>query len=120
MTMGSYDGAEVCELVGLFLLSKVKTEFKDLDFGLYHDDGLGYVYKLPAKQIDRMRKDIIRRFQSFGLRIEISCNLHHVDFLDVSLDLRTGKYSPFRKPNDTPLYIHCKSNHPPIIIKQLP
>ena len=31
--MGSYDGAEVCELVGLFLLSKVKNEFKDLDFG---------------------------------------------------------------------------------------
>ena len=120
VTMGSYDGAEVCELVGLFLLSKVKTEFINLDFGLYRDDGLGYVHKLPAKQIDRMRKDIIRLFQSFGLKIEISCNLHHVDFLDVSLDLRTGKYSPFRKPNDTPLYIHCKSNHPPSIIKQLP
>ena len=120
VTMGAYDGAEVCELVGLFLLSKVKASFRDLDFGLYRDDGLGYTRKLSGPKIDRMRKDIIKLFQSYGLKIEITCNLHHVDFLDVSFDLRSGKYSPFRKPNDTPLYIHRKSNHPPSIIKQLP
>ena len=120
VTMGAYDGAEVCELVGLFLLSKVKTSFGNLDFGLYRDDGLGYTRRLPGPKTERMRKDIIKLFQSHGLKIEISCNMHQVDFLDVSLDRRSGRDSPFRKPNDTPLYIHCKSNHPPNIIKQLP
>ena len=37
-------------------------------------------------------------------------------------DLRpeVGRYWPFRKPNDQPLYIHRLSNHPPVIKKQLP
>ena len=43
-----------------------------------------------------------------------------VDFLDVSFDLITGKYQPYRKPNDAPMYIHKDSNHPANIIKQLP
>ena len=40
VTMGSYDGAEICELVGLFLLHELSTIIpKDLT-GLYRDDGL--------------------------------------------------------------------------------
>ena len=29
-------------------------------------------------------------------------------------------YYPYRKPNDRPVYIHCQSNHPPNIIKNIP
>ena len=47
-------------------------------------------------------------------------NLHVVNFLDVTFDLTTGKYKPYRKPNDNPLYIHKHSNYPPSISKQLP
>ena len=36
------------------------------------------------------------------------------------MDLRTGLYKTFIKPNDTPLYVHKKSNHPPSIIRNLP
>ena len=36
--MGSYDGAETCELVGGFLLSQLQN--LDVDIGLYRDDGL--------------------------------------------------------------------------------
>ena len=31
-----------------------------------------------------------------------------------------GSFKPFRKPNNTPLYINTLSNHPPNIIKNLP
>ena len=110
----------MCELVGLFLLTKMKENFKNLNFGLYRDDGLGFTHKLSGPKVERLRKDIISMFKSYDLKIEISCNLHIVDFLDVSFDLRTGKYSPFRKPNNNPLYIHRKSNHPPSVLKQLP
>ena len=38
--MGSYNGAEICEQVGLFLLHELSTIIsKDLT-GLYRDDGL--------------------------------------------------------------------------------
>ena len=42
------------------------------------------------------------------------------DFLDVTLNLSTRSFYPFRKPNDRPIYIHKLSNHPPNIIKNLP
>ena len=39
VTMGSYDGAECCERVGLYLISQITSKLKG-NFGLYRDDGL--------------------------------------------------------------------------------
>ncbi|XP_041361021.1 LOW QUALITY PROTEIN: uncharacterized protein LOC121377181 [Gigantopelta aegis] len=36
--MGSYDGAETCELIGTYMLSLIASKFKD-EIGLYRDDG---------------------------------------------------------------------------------
>ena len=66
------------------------------------------------------RKKITRVFQAQGLRITSECNLSCTDFLDVCFDLNEEAYIPYRKPNNTPLYIHSKSNHPPTIKKHLP
>ena len=38
--MGSYDGAEICELVGLFILNNLAERFGKESVGLYRDDGL--------------------------------------------------------------------------------
>ena len=46
--------------------------------------------------------------------------MKEVNFLDVTLDLRSGLYKPYNKPNDTPLYVHKNSNNPPSILKNLP
>ena len=120
VTMGSLDGAEVCELVGLYLLNKIKPLLGSNNAGLYRDDGLAIVHKANGPKVDRLRKDIISLFKDEGLSITIDTNLIETDFLDVSFNLNTEKYFPFRKPNNAPLYIHSKSNHPPSIIKQLP
>ena len=40
-----------------------------------------------------------------------------MNFLDVTLDLTTGKYKPYNKPGNIPLYINVKSNNPPNIIE---
>ncbi|XP_070572339.1 uncharacterized protein KIAA1958-like [Ptychodera flava] len=37
----------------------------------------------------------------------------------MTLDLRTCRFRPFAKPNNTPLYVDTKSNHPPSIIKNI-
>ena len=39
VTMGSYDGAEICELVGLFILNHLGKSFGKENIGLYRDDG---------------------------------------------------------------------------------
>ena len=40
--------------------------------------------------------------------------------MDVRLDLSDGSHRPYRKPNDTPVYINAASNHPPSIPKHIP
>ena len=40
VAMGTYDGVEVCKLVGTFLLEKISEICNKSDIGLYRDDGL--------------------------------------------------------------------------------
>ena len=120
VTMGSYDGAEICELVGLFLLSELNRILGTNKAGLYRDDGLCCFQKLSGPQLERTKKTICELFRSHGLDITIESNLVATEFLDVMLDLKRDKYYPFRKPNSNPRYIHVQSNHPPNIIKQIP
>ena len=76
--------------------------------------------KPSGPQADKLRKDITKCFKDHGLKITIKTNLKIVNFLDVTFNLSSGTYYPYIKPNDTPLYINTKSNHPPSIIRQLP
>ena len=118
--MGSFDGTEVCELVGLYLLDKLSELLGKDNVGLYRDDGLAAVKSTSGPVLDKMRKNIITLFKNEGLGITIDTNLIETDFLDVTFNLTSGKFFPYRKPNNIPLYINVKSNHPPSIIKDLP
>ena len=118
--MGSYDGAQICELAGLYLLNRLSTVIDRSSVDLHTDDGLAAINKANGPKLDRIRKDIIALFKEEGLSITIKTNLIETDFLDVTFNLATKKYFPFQKANNTPLYINTFSNHPPAIIKQLP
>ena len=118
--MGCFDGAEICELVGIYNLHQLKSVMRKENAGLYRDDGLGILRNLSGPEVDRMRKRIIKIFKDCGLNITIKMNLKTVDFLDVRFDLINNTYRPFRKPNSEPVYIHKQSNHPPNILKELP
>ena len=110
--MGGYDSAEVCDLVGLYLLSKFDTI--DVEAGLYRDDGLAIVdlNKYTRRQVENFKKSICRIFQENGLRITVEANHDRVNFLDLTLDLPSMTYWTFNKENNIPRYVHCKSNHP--------
>ena len=43
-----------------------------------------------------------------------------MNYLDVTLDLRTENFHPYRKPDNTPTFIHAYSKHPPAIFKEIP
>ena len=57
VTMGSYDGAEVCEIVGLFMLDILSKLFEKNSIGLYRDDGLSIFRNYNGHQNDKVRKD---------------------------------------------------------------
>ena len=120
VTMGAYDGAEVCELVGTYMLSLIAQKYNKDDIGLYRDDGLAAFKNTSGPQNERIKKDFVRIFRSKGLDITIQCNLKITNYLDVTLNLMDGTYRPYRKPDDETNYIHAESDHPPSILKQLP
>ena len=120
VTMGSFEGAEVCELVGVDLLHQLLEHINPASIGLYHDDGLAVFKSTSGNAAERMGKTITTVFNKLGQRVKFEANLKIVNFLYVTLNLTTGGYAPYRDPNDSPLYIHKQSNHPPSILKQLP
>ena len=115
--MGSYDGAETCELVGSFLLSQL--QHLDVNIGRYRDDGLAISNAAP-RDTEKIKKGICRVFNQNGLRITIEANKQIINFLDVTFNLNNSTYRPFTKPNTTLQYVHRESNHPPITTKNIP
>ena len=57
--MGSYDGAEVCELVGLFLLDELAELLGNENVGLYRDEGLAIING-SGPLIERTKKKILK------------------------------------------------------------
>jgi hypothetical protein len=53
VTMGSFDGAEICELVRLFILNHLGKRFGKENIGLYRDDGLHGYYKKQIRPFTR-------------------------------------------------------------------
>ena len=117
VAMGSYDGAETCDIVGLLILSELRK--LDIDGGLFRDDGMG-ASSLPPNQLEDLKKEICSVFRQLGLSITIEANGKKVDFLDITLDLEKDTYKPFMKENNTPLYVHSQSNHPRNVLKNIP
>ena len=121
ITMGSFDGAEICELVGVYILIVLGEKYGKERVGLYRDHGLAYFENISGPQAEKIRKDVIKIFkEEFNHNITSETNLKILNFLDVTLSLSTGQYQPYNKPDNDPLYIDVNSNHPPNIIKNLP
>ena len=118
VAMGAYDGAEICELVGTYLLSLLCVKYNKKDIGLYRDDGLAVFKNISGPMSEKIKKDFQSIFQENDLEIVISCNMKN--YLGVTFNLNDGTYRPYHKPNVDIMYIQSESNHPPGIITQLP
>ena len=70
--MGSYDGAETCEMIGAYMLSLIASKFKD-QVGLYRNDGLA-VCKATPKEIEKTKQELSQVFIPNGLKITIDAN----------------------------------------------
>ena len=66
ITMGSYNGSESTDLVGLFLLHQLKH--LPVNLGLYRDDGLA-VSALTTRLTEKLWQQIKKVFEDNGLKV---------------------------------------------------
>ena len=90
--MGSYDGAEVCELVGAFLPNNLSPFIDKSNVDPYRDDGLGVFKSHSGPETERKRKEIIKTFNTYNLPITTETNIHVANFVDTTFDLINDVY----------------------------
>ena len=56
VTMGIYDGAEICELIGIFMLSLLGTKYDSKNIGLYRDYGLSIFRNVSGPELEKIKK----------------------------------------------------------------
>ena len=92
--MGSNDGAEICELTGIYILLQLSNLLPQEDIGLYRDDGQILLRNTNGQLMDRIRKNLIKLFKLIGFKIETRTNLKTVKSLDVTFNLANSTYRP--------------------------
>ena len=75
VTMGVYDGVEVCELVGNYLLYELSKLYEKKDLGLYRENGLAVFKNKSGPESGKIKKSIQAIFRENVLKITIQCNL---------------------------------------------
>ena len=122
ISIGSYDGAECSELVGLYLLNRMIYEeqiFTIDEVVLYRDDMLT-MSEGRGQTMDKKRKAMISIFKEEGLTVTCKTNLDRVQFLDVLFDLKDNSYKPYHKMNSKVQYVSKWSNHPRVVLDNIP
>ena len=118
--LDAYDGAEVCELIGIFMLSLLSEHITSNHTGLYRDGGLAILKNTSGPEAEKLKKKFQNLFKEKDLDIIGQCNLKITNYLDITLNLNDGSYRPYRKPKEETNYIHINSDHPSSIIKEIP
>ena len=94
--MGSYDDTELCEFIGIYLLSQLYTKISKNNCGLYKDDGLIIQEYINDQQIDYLHKKINKIFNKIGFKIDIETNLKIFDSVDLTFNLINGSYKLYK------------------------
>ena len=102
------------------MLKILKSEFGGKNIELHRDDGLSCFGNKSEPELEKIKKKICKIFKDNSLNITIKTSLHITEYLDVTFNVKTGKYYPYRKQNNSLQYIHKQSNHPLSIIQQIP
>ena len=107
VTMGSYNGTEFCQLVGLYLLNFLTKVLSKPNIGLYRNDSLNCFENILGSDSEKVKKKI---FKKNGLIIIVACNLIVTDFLGANLWSRIWHFLSVSKTKVDLSYINRHSN----------
>ena len=82
MSMVANDGAEICELVGLYMPTEIHENMDFTSVGLYRDDGLAVMRSASGSSLDRYRKKLITLFQDNELKITVDTGKTSINYLN--------------------------------------
>ena len=80
VAIGSCDGAEIRELIGIYILTLLAKIVKKSDCEYYKDDSLLILHNINRQQIERTHKNINKAFNKVGFSINIEINSKVTDF----------------------------------------
>ena len=80
--------------------------------GYCRDDGLPILRCTNGQKTDKTRKNIIEILENFEFQINIVTNLKEAKFLDVTFNITSGTFHPYKKPSDKLFYPHTSSGLP--------
>ena len=69
--MGAFDGPEVYETVGNFLLYQLSKNYNKKDIGLYRDEGLTVFKNASGSKAEKIKKDKQKLFKDNHLNTTI-------------------------------------------------
>ena len=69
--MGCFDGAEICDLIGIYILNSLKTVIPTENIRLYRDDGLCIIRASSGPEVESKRKQIVKLFKDCRLKNEL-------------------------------------------------
>ena len=111
--VGAHDGAEMCQLVGTYMLNLLSKKYNKNDFALFCDVGLAVFENKRGPQLEQVKKNTKKIFKQHGLDIIIQSNMKIVNYSDVTFNLNDRTYKPYTQPIKEIKYIHKDSNHQP-------
>ena len=120
ITMVSKHGAEISELVGLYILQGLKQTLPDKIIGIYRDDGLVDIDKSTSNvEVEKIKKELHKFAKSIEIKIVFENPAFQINFPDLNLNLKQHSFFSYRKPNNRINYVNSSSNHPLVILKQI-
>lgn len=97
-------------------MSRSRTVFRLLQV-FFLDDAPFATRGLSKSKLNKLRKDLGRFIKDFfSINVIFDVNFKVIKFLDVTLQLNTGLFSSFPKPNNRISYINVLFNHSKYII----
>ena len=66
VSMGAYEGAEVCELVSTYVFNVLSKKYSKNNFGLYRDIGLAVLKNKSGTQSEQLKKISRRYLRNLG------------------------------------------------------
>ena len=92
LAIGTYGRADVWKLVGNFLSYKLSQKYNKNNTDLYCDDSLAILKNISGPRSEKVKKGIQKLFKENGLDIIIQCTMKTVNYLDVTLSLKSSTY----------------------------
>ena len=88
--MGAYDGAEVCELIGILMLFLLSKHINKNHIGQHRDDGLAITKNTSGPEAKKLKRKFQKLFKEKDLDSIVRCYLKITNYLDITLNWNDG------------------------------